>query len=94
MELRIEVTVEDCKAYGENHKLYIGYCEGERYEFDPLKAALKDYGARKISDENRHIVAKKHLEYMKTGIVRARSGAIYRVNPEALRMMRLPLCGI
>jgi hypothetical protein len=78
MELRIKVSIENCGAYGENHKLYVGNCEGVRYEFDPLKAALKDCGIQEISGETNRMVAKKHLEYIKTAVIRARSGALLR----------------
>ena len=77
MELKIEVKMEESEAHGK-HNVYIAECEGVLYEFDPLQRAMNDCGISAITEENRRDVAKKHLDYAKVGITRARTGAFLR----------------
>ena len=77
MEPKIEVRMEEREAHGK-HAVYIAECDGVLYEFDPLQRAMKDCGVSTITDENRRDVAKKHLDYAKTGITRARTSVLLR----------------
>jgi len=77
MEPKIEVGTEARETHGK-HTVYIAECEGVLYEFDPLLRAMKDCDVNTITEENRRDVAKKHLDYAKTGIARARTGVLLR----------------